>query len=655
MKNPFFSGQGRELLGRSAHIAVSSYIFGVSACGWHWFSSQRLAVISWVVCMLCMGSYVAEAQVTLVLNRIPENTPAEAWIYIAGNFNDWKPNLKDYQLTRRADGKYSITLPSHLSALEYKFTRGSWETVEGDLAGNKIANRTFLAKPGVPITLLLEIKNWEDLKPDKNYTIVVDKIPANTPHDASLYMAGDFNNWKPNDVNFQLSKQLNGAYSITIPRSMDTVKYRFTRGTWSSVECQSNGHFLFNRVLTRHQHSPAVVHTQIQGWEDLANGPAHLYTFLLLISAFLGLLLTLAFQGYARKNQAVNQLLIALLLLTGLAFVGRLAAYNRDLFLLQPKIILLSDTLYFLYAPLFYLYLRKLTDSQIPLPCKKWILFIPAGIQLVLYLLLIGMPTDQFTAQLLDRAFSLLFTWMGIVSFGYHAWLWFQIYRLQPLFLPGAKQAGTPQPYVKTMLYQYTLCLVLWLFSYIVYGLALLAKFDASWIIEGSTHLVWVVCSTFTYTHAYFALHQPEMFRLPLPSEQMGEKPKSSSAPTANIDGLKDDLARLMRQKKPFLNSKLTLQDLADLMNINIHSLSRLINEGCNKNFYDFINEYRIEEFKKLVNDPQHKNLTYLAIALEVGFSSKTTFNRAFKKSTGKTPREYFHPLPDEQLERIHS
>ncbi|KAB2840281.1 MAG: AraC family transcriptional regulator, partial [Melioribacteraceae bacterium] len=52
---------------------------------------------------------------------------------------------------------------------------------------------------------------------------------------------------------------------------------------------------------------------------------------------------------------------------------------------------------------------------------------------------------------------------------------------------------------------------------------------------------------------------------------------------------------------------------------------------------------YRIEEFKSQVNNPENKNLTFLAIAFQVGFNSKTTFNTAFKKIENKTPREYLY------------
>jgi len=73
------------------------------------------------------------------------------------------------------------------------------------------------------------------------------------------------------------------------------------------------------------------------------------------------------------------------------------------------------------------------------------------------------------------------------------------------------------------------------------------------------------------------------------------------------------------------------------------HLLSKVINEVYEKNFFDFINEYRIDEFKQRFEDPRNRHYTMLAIAFEVGFNSKTAFNRSFKKMTHQTPREYFY------------
>lgn len=105
------------------------------------------------------------------------------------------------------------------------------------------------------------------------------------------------------------------------------------------------------------------------------------------------------------------------------------------------------------------------------------------------------------------------------------------------------------------------------------------------------------------------------------------------------------ELTELLDQKKPYLISELTLSQLAAMMTMNAGLLSKVINMGYNLNFNDFINGYRINEVLSRINDQQHKKVTLLGIALDSGFNSKATFNRAFKKQTGKTPVEYIKSL----------
>jgi AraC-like DNA-binding protein len=104
-------------------------------------------------------------------------------------------------------------------------------------------------------------------------------------------------------------------------------------------------------------------------------------------------------------------------------------------------------------------------------------------------------------------------------------------------------------------------------------------------------------------------------------------------------------LTQLLDQQKPYLISELTLSQLAAMMTVNSGLLSKVINMGYNLNFNDFINGYRIKEVLSRINNQQHKKVTLLGIALDSGFNSKATFNRAFKKQTGKTPVEYIRSL----------
>jgi AraC-like DNA-binding protein len=100
-------------------------------------------------------------------------------------------------------------------------------------------------------------------------------------------------------------------------------------------------------------------------------------------------------------------------------------------------------------------------------------------------------------------------------------------------------------------------------------------------------------------------------------------------------------LLRLMDEKKPYRNCYLTLQDLADELSISTHNLSQVINKRLGKNFYDFVNGYRVEDVKRRLLDPRFQHLKILALGLEAGFNTKSTFNAFFKKHTGLTPSDY--------------
>ncbi len=104
------------------------------------------------------------------------------------------------------------------------------------------------------------------------------------------------------------------------------------------------------------------------------------------------------------------------------------------------------------------------------------------------------------------------------------------------------------------------------------------------------------------------------------------------------IDGR---LVRYMEKEKPFLDNQLSLRQLADDLEVNTNYLSQVINERHNKNFVEFINEYRVTALKEKLEDPDNRQFTLLSLAFDCGFNSKTTFNTAFKKITGLTPTQY--------------
>jgi AraC-like DNA-binding protein len=92
---------------------------------------------------------------------------------------------------------------------------------------------------------------------------------------------------------------------------------------------------------------------------------------------------------------------------------------------------------------------------------------------------------------------------------------------------------------------------------------------------------------------------------------------------------------------KPYLDPEYNLEIMARDLNITRQNISVAINDTIGKNFYQLINEYRVEEFKQLVLDSKNNNITLLGLAYDAGFNSKSSFNRIFKEITGSTPSSY--------------
>nr|MCS3815512.1 ABC-type antimicrobial peptide transport system permease subunit/AraC-like DNA-binding protein [Mucilaginibacter sp. X4EP1] len=116
-------------------------------------------------------------------------------------------------------------------------------------------------------------------------------------------------------------------------------------------------------------------------------------------------------------------------------------------------------------------------------------------------------------------------------------------------------------------------------------------------------------------------------------------------------------LRHQMKVNRYYLDAELTSNSLAKKLGISIHELSRIINTGLRKNFNDFVNEFRIKDVALKMKDPAYDRITLLGIAYDCGFNSKTTFNRAFKENTGKSPAEYKRKLkkgrPNHDLELL--
>ncbi|KAB7733300.1 helix-turn-helix domain-containing protein [Rudanella paleaurantiibacter] len=638
----------------------------------------RLVLTLWLT---GLGSWTM-AQVRVEVVAYPPMPDSVQRLFMACDFNNWTPGDPRFELRRQPNGHYVLNLPQTPPRFEYKFTRGYWALAEGTATGGNRPNRTYnIATANPPGQIMAQIAGWEATP---TYQFVITDIPPNTPHDAALYISGNFNNWNSGDELFRLRRHIDGSYRVTVATDLDRIEYKFTRGTWPSVEGTGSGRARPNRVLFRSsQNTSEPIRLQIASWEDLSGSFNFfsIYDLLLLFSAFQSVLLIIALVSLQNYNREANRWLILALASAALLLLIRVVSAYPNIAQTYTHLLLVPDFVMLLYAPMFYFYIRRLLFRPPRLPRRWWLHFVPAGIQLIVYLPFFFMELKPLQLRIVnhDPALQWVFQGVGAVAWGINLVYWIVCWRaLRSYERRFTTEASHDQNlrYLNTVMAIQAVCLLLWF----VVGLFIAAgswfPLELSLIWRQSIDLIWLAFSTIPYFLGYFAIQQPEIFKMPaagsIPLFEAQPEPEPTggilpdpvvqrpltppiirqvqpeavkialAAPAENLLPYREQLDALMAEKKPYINAGLTLNELAAMLHISPHLLSRVINESYGRNFFDFVNSHRIEEFKRRYDDAQNRHYTLLGLAFDVGFNSKTAFNRAFKKITNQTPRDYF-------------
>ena len=161
------------------------------------------------------------------------------------------------------------------------------------------------------------------------------------------------------------------------------------------------------------------------------------------------------------------------------------------------------------------------------------------------------------------------------------------------------------------------------------------------------------------YGIGYMGLRQPEIFRqataefpvvnqLDAVAGSAAVNPETSSTHYQRsglgeneAKLLKTSLLAIMEREQPWKDSELTLSDLATRLDSTPHKLSEVLNAQMGQTFYDFVNGYRVREVQRRITAGEARSLKMLALAMDAGFASKSTFNEAFKKHTRQTPSSF--------------
>lgn len=348
-----------------------------------------------------------------------------------------------------------------------------------------------------------------------------------------------------------------------------------------------------------------------------------------------------------KKTESPANIMLAMLVFC-LGISCLFYSYNSlDFYLQFPHLLRVDWGIPLLFGPLIYLYTLFLTNRK-----EKWTQ--NHGFHFFPYLLnlLILIPffikgaedkiqvLDYFTASISSGTDS-YFYYHGILRFltcliGIH-------YVLGSLKLLGVYRGNLLQEYsniqqlklewLRLLLYSFLIL------SLVFIGISIFMLGDRYPDFDYDVYYFLLVF-IFIYGLTYKTLTQPKILSLYGEGKKNSKKAKAFVKPkTISSDAKK--LKRYMLDHKPYLEGELTASQLAKELQISRHQLSHLLNQELGYNFYDFVNSYRIEEFKTRLKLKENQKLTLLAIALDSGFNSKTSFNTIFKKMSGQTPRQY--------------
>ncbi len=291
-----------------------------------------------------------------------------------------------------------------------------------------------------------------------------------------------------------------------------------------------------------------------------------------------------------------------------------------------------------------YFFVRYLIEPNSEL--KRWerLWHLPILLEVVVELLYI--PVNLFlnddTIETAEHLVLILEESMGL--FTSIPLLWLAIRRInsyQNFLLDNySNLSGKSLLWLRNLVIAILVIFIVWLFSYMQF----IMGFEG----ESTYSLVSFGLIVFLFWMGYFVILQHPLFQV--------ARFKASKIPSTNskklspkTDSYHNNLINLMESESLYNNPELNLQNLASALNISPGYLSQIINEKENKNFFEFINQYRVEEVKKKLMSSEYNHYSIMGIALESGFNSKSTFNALFKKFTGHTPSSFkkMHQVQD--------
>lgn len=354
----------------------------------------------------------------------------------------------------------------------------------------------------------------------------------------------------------------------------------------------------------------------------------------------IGLALMLAFVTYSLSNRINNNANKYLAILFGfISLLFTLPLIGEYFFEEWFGIDIILESIKFLIPSFLYLSVYHFVNRSNHFLKKHYLLFVPFMMVTIVLVFLNSTETNRLflenSYEILD-AFSIIALFLFSVIIFYFIIKMLFTHKKNVLKLHSNKQGVN-----LNWLYNLILIFPLLLIIHLVFELSS----EEDYIVYFSNFMLFIIL----FYSGYHILQQREVFDLtPRQKFQFVNEPlqKVSFQKEELIDKnlvleIAYKLEKLMKEEQPFLNKNLSLTTLSDKLNTRTHILSFVINTNYNVNFYTYVNKFRLDYCKSLLENPKKQHLSMEGVAYESGFGSKSTFNTLFKKHIGITPTQY--------------
>jgi AraC-like DNA-binding protein len=352
---------------------------------------------------------------------------------------------------------------------------------------------------------------------------------------------------------------------------------------------------------------------------------------------------------FQKKNRAVNDnVLISWLAYLGF-FIAVYAFYSHELFTNFRLLSISLLSLFMLHGPFLYIYIQTLVSGKMRLSWK----YLWHAVPFVLFNLYVvassfspetsgKLNIERITPEYHPPVLFLFFLILTALSGTIYLLMTISLFRKLDINIFNNYSSSA----VVDLGWLRKLVLVFGIVWTVLTGITVIHHVFGMYSMAFCTDGLFLSLSVFVILIGYFGLKQRLIFSsedVLVTNEELKSRSKYSGSRLTDEESRRyaEKLKEYMISSRPYLNPDLSLSGLAGEIGISSHYLSQVINDKFRQNFFDFINKYRVEEFKERIADPRYGSFSFLGIAFECGFNSKSAFNRIFKQVTGLTPSEY--------------